>query len=887
MKRLLLLFCCLNFFCLQAQTTDFERLYRQFRNMAAFDHTYPREKVYLHLDNSAYFAGETMWMKAYVMRASSLQSTTLSRVLYVEILDHNGFEVDRQLLRIDSVGQAEGAFKLDLPVKAGFYEVRAYTREMLNWGPEVCFSRVVPVFEKPRKEGDFSQLNIPRPESAQDLSYSHSRPYNFASPNQRQVTFYPEGGWRVSGMKQTIAYQITGGNGQPVADEIRIFDDNDQPVTASFPEHAGMGTFSLPPTMTSGGYALIRAGGKQLRFALPEADTIRKYSISAAPDKDGVSIVISGKARVPHLLGLSVTCRDKVCYFDTLTVGCEAVETYLSRDILYDGVNRIDLFDAQGNCMATRLVWKNSAIRKLNLAVSQSATTFNAFSPVAMLMKLTDDEGKPVAANLSVAIRDAEGELVASAPESDLAVSLLLSSEVRGYIDHPEYYFEADDHTHRHHLDLLLMVQGWMANDFATLTGKTPFNLIQPIEDKLTLNGRVLRDNNRNEPYPNLDLKINMFSMAGASLSGETKTDSAGAFAFVSNVDYMGDWITQISTKNEKGRYKWSRVVLNRFFDIAPRAFGYGELNLSAPKEVSQSPFISGGNAGQAPSTFQWKDTIPRTISTVLAEAEVVGKGKYGGFTGNHYSYKGGEKAGMKYADIYYNIEREVERFKDKGRSVGLIWSLIAELNDKFLFTQSTTEEGNPAEGRATGKQPGVIFKEREKATDDLRMTPEERFELQWGSNKMALFIDNELSFTAPDIWADEVKSVVVMTNRSSWLRFVPASQTSAYSSGNIEYAIFVYTRPNHYLYRSRRGKDRRVITGYAQPKAFYHPDYRRTDMPSPTDLRRTLYWNPNVKTDEQGQASIVFFSNARDRQNLRISVRGITPEGRYVSYEW
>lgn len=102
----------------------------------------------------------------------------------------------------------------------------------------------------------------------------------------------------------------------------------------------------------------------------------------------------------------------------------------------------------------------------------------------------------------------------------------------------------------------------------------------------------MLRDNNRNEPYPNLDLKINMFSMAGASLSGETKTDSAGAFAFVSNVDYMGDWITQISTKNEKGRYKWSRVVLNRFFDIAPRAFGYGELNLSAPKEVSQSPLF-------------------------------------------------------------------------------------------------------------------------------------------------------------------------------------------------------------------------------------------------------------------------------------------------------
>ena len=86
-----------------AQTDDMQRLFSYFKAAAGFDHRYPREKVYLHLDNNAYFEDETLWFKAYVVRASSLQPTTLSRVLYVELLKDDG-QLNALTLRLRELG---------------------------------------------------------------------------------------------------------------------------------------------------------------------------------------------------------------------------------------------------------------------------------------------------------------------------------------------------------------------------------------------------------------------------------------------------------------------------------------------------------------------------------------------------------------------------------------------------------------------------------------------------------------------------------------------------------------------------------------------------------------------------------------------------------------
>lgn len=127
---------------------------------AQWNRLYPQEKVYLHLDNTAYFLGETIWMKAYVTRSDTENRSNISRVLYVELISPRGFVVERRKLQVTD-GLAWGDIKLTKRIlKAGYYEIRAYTRYMTNWGKRNFFSRVFPVFDKPRTEGDYSRMSL-------------------------------------------------------------------------------------------------------------------------------------------------------------------------------------------------------------------------------------------------------------------------------------------------------------------------------------------------------------------------------------------------------------------------------------------------------------------------------------------------------------------------------------------------------------------------------------------------------------------------------------------------------------------------------------------------------------------------------------------------------
>lgn len=57
----------------------------------------------------------------------------MSKILYVELLTPDGFLVERQQLEMPN-GTANGAFVLTDSLYAGYYELRAYTRWMLNFG---------------------------------------------------------------------------------------------------------------------------------------------------------------------------------------------------------------------------------------------------------------------------------------------------------------------------------------------------------------------------------------------------------------------------------------------------------------------------------------------------------------------------------------------------------------------------------------------------------------------------------------------------------------------------------------------------------------------------------------------------------------------------------
>ena len=79
--------------------------------------------------------------------------------------------------------------------------------------------------------------------------------------------------------------------------------------------------------------------------------------------------------------------------------------------------------------------------------------------------------------------------------------------------------------------------------------------------------------------------------------------------------------------------------------------------------------------------------------------------------------------------------------------------------------------------------------------------------------------------------------------------------------------------------------KGRRVnLLGYSPECEFYHPDYSKGVLPELRDYRRTLYWNPDVRTDNQGRAHIRFYNNANCR-TIRISAESLSNDGQPLMY--
>lgn len=874
--------CMLSSQTVKAQN-DFEQLYQCFRNAARFDHEFPREKVYLHFDNNAYYAGETIWFKAYVLRASSLKPALLSRVLYVELLNAEGQLIERKILKVDSLGQANGDFKLDIPISSGFYEIRAFTREMLNWESDACFSRVIPVFYKP--DSPTSELEIKEPDALAVGATHLSRPFRKESRQKFDLSFYPEGGLRAADLEQRIAYKLTDNRGIPAMDTIDVCRPDGTKILSSSPIHEGMGSFVLPSNLPEGVYAKI--GNQQ--FDLPQ-DSEVGYTMQAVKSAQNIQLSLSSTKNDPELKGLMVLCRDKVVYFDTLTLVNGILQYEIPLETLHGGVNRIELFNASGESLARRLVWKNAAERKISCTVKQNKKTYDAFQPIAMEIHLNDQQGNPVEMNFSMSVRDNGGILVEENQES-IFTHLLLSSELKGYIHNPNFYFEKVDSLRQEALDLLLMIQGWSANKISTLCNITPFELNHHIEEKLTLKGQVFEANDKRKPRPNFQLNLQMYSFSGAALNGTTITDSLGRFAFESNVDYSGDFIATFTTKDEEGKKRWSRIAIDRWFAPKIRTYDTREMALTSPTFIEDSPITE-----EAPELFEWTDTIHRYVNQDLKEAVVVHKNRYRGFTGNRYTYNGGEKAGMKFAEVFYNIALETERAKDNGSDPGYIFEFMGKLDHKNEYnptldseitynTLSEEQESNsPLSDNHSEKSSNTSSNAPESHIPDQTSGENLSYETTFRRGATQVFINNAppyRSMSDQPFLAEEFKSAVIMRNGSRSRHLVGPVDYS------IKYIMVFYEWPDYYRYRSKKGIEKRRIQGFSKPREFYHPNYAGVDLPEETDRRRTLYWNPNQKSDKTGFSSAVFFNNSLSETKLRYSIRGISPQGEILSADW
>ncbi len=100
----------------------------------------PSEKIYLHLDRTGFLQGDTIWFRGYSWYGYEQIPDTVSKVLYVDLLDSKGkCRLSKKLLIHE--GLSEGDFTVDTTLSPGTYIIRAYTQWMKNLNTGDPFSQ--------------------------------------------------------------------------------------------------------------------------------------------------------------------------------------------------------------------------------------------------------------------------------------------------------------------------------------------------------------------------------------------------------------------------------------------------------------------------------------------------------------------------------------------------------------------------------------------------------------------------------------------------------------------------------------------------------------------------------------------------------------------------
>ena len=394
-----------------------------------------RELVYLQTDKGIYETGEDLWFKIYVMDAQSLALSERSKTLFVEMLNAKDSIVWQEKYPVLS-GIAEGHMYIDKDLKEGDYRIHAYTRfSFLN-------DTLRPVY--PKKIRVVKSIAYKGTDSPQD----EDRPVV-------RLSFFPESGDLIDGIPTKVAFKAQDAKGMPAKVAGRL-QENGKEIARLETVHDGMGFVFILPRKTSS-YKVVLSDGQEFSFA-EVADSGLSIYLRKQTDEYLEFHLCQPKEAAPQKIRLTGRMRGKLY--------CMAEGTL--RDILrikipvkefpLQGIAEFTLYNENGQPMAERLVYVHPE-RKLHIELNTDSVRYFTRGKGKLNVKVTDEAGNPVQAHLGLSIFDGayQNELN---PENMLSYCLL-STEIKGNIHNPAYYFDGNNKDRLAALDLLLLTQGW------------------------------------------------------------------------------------------------------------------------------------------------------------------------------------------------------------------------------------------------------------------------------------------------------------------------------------------------------------------------------------------------------------------------------------------
>jgi hypothetical protein len=292
-------------------------------------------------------------------------------------------------------------------------------------------------------------------------------PINLNRAEHADVQFLPEGGNLVAGLKSRIGFKAIGKEGKGINISGIIADHNQQQVASFSSLHRGMGSFDL---MVKPGEIYTTKvnlpGGMVKEYPLPIAkSTGTVLSLVNAADKDSVTVSIAATNDIAQsgesyfLMGKS---RGIICYAAVLNFKDGAVSRKIAKQLFPSGITHFILANTKGQPLNERLVFiEHNDNLRFKLAADKQV--YAPHDSVKMHITLTDNTGSPIAGNFAVAVTEDAQVKQDTLSSENIINRMLLTGDLKGYIEEPGYYLRSKTNGASQALDNLLLIQGWVS----------------------------------------------------------------------------------------------------------------------------------------------------------------------------------------------------------------------------------------------------------------------------------------------------------------------------------------------------------------------------------------------------------------------------------------
>ena len=461
----------------------------------------PLETIYVQTDRKSYFTGETIWFRAFLLDAETFVQVTSSRYIYAELINEHNEVKDRVMIRHDENGVFAGHFLITDNLEAGTYILRFFTRHLESFGEKYFFQRVIQIIT---------------PQSLESPQSPESPPV----PSQYfTVSFHPEGGDIPVGVYTRVAFKALNSSGLGENVSGTVVNENGDIVTEFRSAHRGMGYFVLNVDRNQQLFANVRnSAGVEKQFPLPRA-TNETVALQLFRENDDVIIHVPNAG--DRTLYLTLQHRGHVLYFEPWGANDELIIPEIH---LPTGVIGVTISDERGVPISHRQFFNISPLDVVNTSFTTDREVYGPRERVNATVFITDIDNQPLIANFSISVIDHDAVLYDTAV--NILSTLLLTSDLPGFIEDPAYYFIPENAYAQAHLDLVMLTHGWSRFEVQPIFQEEILTLWQEVEWGQTIEGSLQGTRSRiaNQLVTLLAPDNNFFE--------QTYTDAQGRFRF-------------------------------------------------------------------------------------------------------------------------------------------------------------------------------------------------------------------------------------------------------------------------------------------------------------------------------------------------------------------